>query len=104
MGGTDLATAWSIVDSNGHKLLVISVSGSLSTITLVTGEQDQGETYTISVPTLGIVSASTGYALIPPYTVDFTGQGAAPQGDGVAPRRGHPAGAGLGRGGAVEAQ
>ena len=72
-------TSWSVIDSSGG---VLPISGTTfdgtDTIVITTGEQKNGESYTLTIPS-GIVDTSTPPIAFPgPYEVSFTGVGVPP--------------------------
>lgn len=74
---SSLAEDW-LVSSTG--VLAVTITGILvvdDTITLTTTEQTNGGSYVLNVP-FGIVRATDGSPLVPPYTKNFTGIGVAP--------------------------
>lgn len=72
-----LSSGWSIVNSSGTSLPIISVSCTTNTVTLQTSEHLGGGTYTLTIPTSGIQSRTLN-TFPGPFTQTYTGVGGAP--------------------------
>ena len=70
---------WSITNNaTGDHLSVTGVSAVGATVELATSQQANGATYTVHLPTTGIISSLNGSACTGPFTVTFTGVGTNP--------------------------
>lgn len=69
---------WSVVNSNGDSLRILNISVTINTVSIITDEQKNGETYTITVPNTGIID-NNNLSLQAPFTKTFTGVGKTPK-------------------------
>jgi hypothetical protein len=76
--GNALDRSQYLITGASQNILINSISTGTNSIVLSTTEMSQGTTYTLTMPTIGIINQLDGSACIGPFTTTFSGVGSNP--------------------------